>query len=113
MTVQKQDALKFNNDFNRIKYRSNQWSKRAPSGLKMRINICDNPGRVKEFLDAGCGVQVMSSEAVNGNTSKIFDALEGLGSPVAHISVKGEQTVPIMAATRTNSLYAQKDRCPC
>jgi hypothetical protein len=55
----------------------------------------------------------MSSEAVNGNTSEIFDALEGLGSPVAHISVKGEQTVPIMAATRTNSLYAQKDRCPC
>jgi hypothetical protein len=39
MTVQKQDALKFNNDFNRIKYRSNQWSKRAPSRLKMRINI--------------------------------------------------------------------------
>jgi hypothetical protein len=40
-----------------------------------------------------CGFWVTSSEAADSNTSKKFDALDGLSQPVAHISDKDEKTV--------------------
>jgi hypothetical protein len=42
---------------------------------------------------ASYGFRVTSSEAAESNILKTFDALDGLGQPIAHISDKDEKTV--------------------